>query len=432
MKQLRFHLPSFIIWMVVFYFLTERSIFRYQHLGAGVDVGLFENLFYNLVHSGKAVTSIGIDGNSHHYFSDHINWYIYPLSILYKFFPYVESLLIFQALVISLPILFFPLYKKDNQNNWIYPLLYALFLPIYWIQVFDFHPEVLWIPLFFLFYYFWKKQSPYWILFFILSLLTKEESALVWIVFALIEGKSKKKESISIGLTALVYFIFCIILLSHLRNSGSQIPMPAHWERYENPIAALQNLHLFLYLILFLNLPFLFLQFRNKLILCLVPYFLYSLFSSYEVNKTPFTHHSFIAVPIIMISFIESLDHLNQKNKILFGYLSLFVSILIFCFFGPISKSYSYRKEYMNPGGSPKDVTTLRGLLNGKSVVSNLPQYLSNRTSVQLFLPNQEYTADYLVYYVFSGNSQTPPVPNHYEWEQMIENHIQIYKRTEN
>ncbi|TGL86266.1 DUF2079 domain-containing protein [Leptospira congkakensis] len=432
MKQLRYHLPSFIIWMVVFYFLSERSIFRYKHMGAGVDIGLFENLFYNLVHYDKAVTSIGMNEMSHHYFSDHINWYIYPLSLLYRFFPYVESLLIFQALVLSSPILILPLFQKDNLSKWIYPLLYALFLPIYWIQIFDFHPEVLWIPLFFLFYYFWKQQSSYWILFFILSLLTKEESALVWIVFSLIEENSKKGERIFIGIVSIVYFIFSIILLSQLNEVSNGMPRPAHWERYQNPIVALQYFHLFPYLFLFLNIPFLFLQFRNKLILCLVPYLFYSLFSSYEVNKTPFTHHSFIAVPIILISFIEGIKTLNEKNKYIAKYLSLFVSILIFGFFGPSSKSYSYRKDFLNPGVSEMDVKILRGLLEGKSIVSNVPQYLSNRTTVQLFLPNHEYTADYFVFYTFPKNTQIPNIPKHYQWEQTIEKQIQIYKRTEN
>lgn len=149
MKRIPHHLPSLLLWMLVFYFLSERSIFRYQHIGAGVDIGLFENLFYNLIHNAKAVTSIGIDGNLHHYFADHINWYIYPLSLLYGLFSFAETLLIFQAFVLSIPILILPLYKKDTLHQWIYPLLYGLFLPIYWIQIFDFHPEVIWIPLFF-------------------------------------------------------------------------------------------------------------------------------------------------------------------------------------------------------------------------------------------------------------------------------------------
>ncbi|PJZ46354.1 DUF2079 domain-containing protein [Leptospira brenneri] len=432
MKSFRYHLPSILLWLVVFYFLSERSIFRYQNMGAGVDIGLFENLFYNLIHNAKAVTTLGVSGNLHHYFSDHINLYIYPLSLLYKFFPFVESLLIFQAFVLSSPILIFPFYKKNDFYQWIFPLLYGLYLPIYWIQIFDFHPEVLWIPLFFLFYHFWKQNSVWWILFFTFSLFVKEECALVWIVFAFLEYKFRKKESILIGIISLVYFFLCILLLGELQNSGSEIPLPAHLERYQNPIAALNNLHLFPYLLLFLNLPFLFFQFRNKLILCLVPYFLYSLFSSYEVNKTPFTHHSFVAIPIIILSFTESIENLHPKNSRLFLYLSVFVSICLFIFWGPPSKSYSFRKDFMNPGVSQEDVKTLRTLFEGKSIVSNVPQYLANRTSVYLFLPNHDDYADYLIFYQFPLITQIPPIPKQYQWEQTIENHIQIYKLKEN
>lgn len=429
MKRILYHIPSFVLWMVVFYFLSERSIFRYQHMGAGVDVGLFENLFYNLVHNVKAVTSIGVDGNLHHYFSDHINWYIYPLSMLYGLFPFVETLLIFQAFVLSFPILILPIYKFDLFYQWLYPFLYSLFLPIHWIQIFDFHPEVVWIPLFFLFYYFWKQNSLYWILFFLLCLLAKEECALVFIVFSLVEWKSKRKESFWIGILSFVYFFFCILLLSLLRDSNLNHQVPAHWERYQHPITALQNLHLFPYLFLFLNLPFLFLQFKNQFILCLIPYFLYSIFSSYEVNKTPFTHHSFIAVPIILISFLEVFDQYSQKSKLWIAGTVLLVSTTLFFGFGPFSKSYSYKKEYMNPGNSVKDVSILRNLVPGKSVVSNVPQYLSNRKDVQLILPNRNNSAEYFVYYQFNTQLLPSYIPNGYQWEQNIENYIQIYKR---
>ncbi|MCW7491894.1 DUF2079 domain-containing protein [Leptospira sp. 2 VSF19] len=428
MKRLRYHLPSFLLWLVVFYFLSERSIFRYQHMGAGVDIGLFENLFYNLIHQGKAITSLGVDGNNHHYFADHINWFIYPLYLLYYLFPYVESLLIFQALVLSIPILIFPFYKWEKSYHLVYPFLYTLFLPIYWIQIFDFHPEVLWIPLFFLFYYFWKKKSKYWVLFFALSLLVKEECALVWIIFALVILRKNPKESLFIGTLSLLYFLFSIFLLSKMQDSITNLSIPTHWERYKNPIGALQNLHLFPYLFLFLNLPFLFLQFKNKLILCLLPYLFYSILSSYEVNKTPFTHHSFIAVPILFICFIEIVETFNRKKKYLFCFTSLLVSIALFVWFGPLSKTYSYKREFMNPGLSTKDVSILRNLLEGKSIVSNIPQYLSNRNQVQLFLSNKTYSADYFVFYQFQNQLTPVFVPKEYKLDKEIEKHIQIYK----
>lgn len=426
MKSLRYHLPSFFLWFVVFYFLSERSIFRYQHMGAGVDIGLFENLFYNIVHLGKAMTALGVDGNNHHYFADHINWYIYPLSLLYFFFPNVECLLIFQAFVLSFPILIFPFYKREKSYQWIYPFLYALFLPIYWIQIFDFHPEVLWIPLFFLFYFFWNQKSRYWILFFVLSLLVKEECALVWIMFSLVLLRTNQRESLFIGTISFLYFLFSIFLLSKMQNSI--FAMPTHWERYQNPIGAIQNLHLFPYLFLFLNLPFLFLQFKNKLILCLLPYFLYSILSSYEVNKTPFTHHSFIAVPILLISFIETVETLNIKVRYMVYITSLLVSISLFFWFGPLSKVYSYKNDFMNPAISSKDMFTLHKLLEGKSIVSNIPQYLSNRNKVQLLLPNREYSAEYFVFYQFKNQTSPIFVPKNYIWERKIENHIHLYK----
>ncbi|TGM48741.1 DUF2079 domain-containing protein [Leptospira biflexa] len=422
------YLPSFILWILVFYFLSERAIFRYQHMGAGVDIGLFENIFYNLIHTGKAITSLGLDGNLHHYFADHINWFIFPISIIYYYFPYIESLLILQALILSLPILIFPYFGNQKSYHLIYPLLYALFLPIYWIHIFDFHPEVLWIPFFFLFYLFWKKQSKIWILFFLLSLLTKEETCFVWIVFSYLQRKMYPKESLFITMISVIYFIIAIGLLI-LFHDEFQSNSPAHLERYKDPFTALSNFHLFPYLILFLSLPFLFFNFKHQLMYCLFPYLIYSILSKFEVNKTPFTHHSFITIPIVFLSYIEIVENLDENRKKIVLRISLLISIFLFLFYGPISKSYSYRKEFMNRSVSNSDYLTLRKLLPNESIVSNIPQYLSNRKEIQLYLPNQTYSADYYVRYRWGKESSDQNPPSDYQLQSSVENHIQIFIR---
>lgn len=427
MKEPWKYIPSLLLWVIVFYFLSERAIFRYEHLGAGVDVGLFENLFYHIIHTGEAVTSLGLDGNTHHYFADHINWFIYPISILYYLFPSIETLLIFQAFVLSVPILIIPFLGKEKTQYFFYPFLYALYLPIYWIQIFDFHPEVLWIPFFFLFYYFWKQQSKLWYLFFTLSLLVKEEISLVWIVFSLVYRKSYPKETIFIGISSSLYFLLSIGILSYFNSSISSLA-PAHLERYRDPWFAITHLHLFPYLILFLNLPFLFLSFRSPLMFCLIPYLLYSVFSKFEVNKTPFTHHTFVTIPIIFLSFTQTLETLHSRQKRLFVIISVIVSITLFLLYGPISKSFSFRKEYMNPSGSTKDYQILRNLLPNDSIVSNIPQYLANRNEIQLYLPNKKYSANYYIHYQWEKETSNPVPPMGYTLESTIENRIHIYK----
>lgn len=428
MNRLWKYLPSFILWVLAFYFLSERAVYRYQHMGAGVDIGLFENLFFWIVQDGKAITSLGLDGTLHHYFADHINWYIYPISTIYYFFPFVESLLIFQAFVISFPILLFPFFGNQKSFQWVYSTLYALFLPIYWIQIFDFHPEVLWIPLFFLFYLFWEKKSKLWILFFILSLLTKEETCFVWIVFSFLQRKEYPKESIFIAIVSSLYFIVSIGLLVYFHNQF-QTNTPAHLERYNDPLSALNKIHLFPFLILYLNLPFLFLSFRSPMMICLVPYLLYSIFSQYEVNKTPFTHHSFITIPIVFLSYVQSLENLNwNRKKYIFG-VSILVSMILFIFYGPISKSYSYRKEYLNREVSVNDYQILRNLLPNETIVSNVPQYLSNRKEIQLHLPNNSSSAHYYVFYQWKNDFNPIDHPIGYILQSSIENHIFIFKR---
>lgn len=427
MKSFGKFLPSFLIGSFVFYFLSERAIYRYQHMGAGVDIGLFENLFYNLSHTGKAFTSLGIDGQSHHYFSDHINWFIYPIGILYHFFSHAETLLILQALILSAPIIILPTFGIQNSYKIIYPLLYALYLPIYWIQIFDFHPEVLWIPFFFFFFLFWKKQSKLWYVFFFLSLCTKEETTLIWIVFSFLIRDSHPKESRTIGIITILYMILSIFLLYYFNHQTAHYKL-AHLERYVDPIGAITKYHLFPYLLLFLLFPLLFLPLRYPLSLCLFPYVLYSLGSQWEVNKTPFTHHSFITIPILFVSFIEVVESFSIPWKRTILSLSLLISILLFFQFGPITKTYSYRKDFMNREIKTDDVSILRSLFPGESIVSNVPQYLAYRSEVFLFLPNKEYSAKYFVYYQGKDFPPFEKAPIGYEQIFHKENHILIFQ----
>lgn len=420
--------PAILIWSIIFYYLSERAIFRYQHMGAGVDIGLFENLFYQLNLTGNAFTSLGLNGDAHHYFADHINWYIYPIALLYHIFPGVEFLLILQAFLLTIPILFFPFFENKKSYLYFYPVLYALFLPIYWIQIFDFHPEVMWIPLFFLFFLFWRKQSKFWFLFFCLSLMTKEETSLVWITFSILIWNSHKKESRLIGFISLFYLLLSLFLLNYFYHQSNHFKL-AHLERYDDPLTALKNLHLFPYLFLFLTLPLLFLPLFHRLTWCLLPYALYSLFSKFEVNKSPFTHHSFLPIPILFICFIETLENYFYKRKQILILSSLIVSIIVFCFFGPPSKMYSYRKDFMNRQVTTKDVSILRKLLPGESIVSNVPQYLSNRNEIQLFLPNKIYAAKYFVYYQGKEFGNLSDVPSGYSLISKIENHILIFEQ---
>ncbi|TGM01720.1 DUF2079 domain-containing protein [Leptospira jelokensis] len=421
-------IPTFFLWSIVFYFLSERAIFRYHHMGAGVDIGLFENLFYQLNHTGNAITSLGLDGNAHHYFADHINWYIYPIALLYHFFPGVEFLLILQAFLLSIPILIIPFFEYKKSYLYAYPLLYALYLPIYWIQVFDFHPEVIWIPLFFLFFLFWRIQSKFWLLFFCLSLLTKEETSLVWLIFSILIWNSHPKESKLIGIISFLYFILSLYLLNHFYHKPSPYQL-AHLERYEDPLTAIKNLHLFPYLFLFLTLPFLFLPFFHRMAWCLLPYALYSLFSKFEVNKSPFTHHSFLPIPILFICMTETIETIFSKRKQILIFSSLLVSVIMFGLFGPLTKTYSYRKDFMNRQVTPEDVSELRQLLPEESIVSNVPQYLSNRNEIQLFLPNKNYTAKFFVFYQGKNFGIPDDVPSGYSLISKRENHILIFQR---
>lgn len=124
------------------------SLARHNHFQSNaIDLGIFTNAIWNLS-VGTPFSSIkgGIS-----LLADHQNFVIYPIALIFKILPKVETLLFIQAAALaSVGLAIFYLAKQRAQNEFMFllPLVYWSFAPVRAAIVFDFHPEVLMLPLF--------------------------------------------------------------------------------------------------------------------------------------------------------------------------------------------------------------------------------------------------------------------------------------------
>ena len=412
-------------------FLTERLTVKQNSFQTGVDAAMFENMLFNTLNGSFFTTSLGPFDFPHSYFADHVNLNLFFIIPVYFIFPYMETLFWIQSLVLASPILILYLICREWDRFSILPsVLYFFYLPVFWIGIFDVHFETLFIPFFLLFYHFEKKGNHKWkFISFLLCLFCKEETASVFMVYSILRFRSDRKSSILIFSVSIVYFILCLLILSVSRPDTG---LPYHLYRFlEIP----KHQGLYIYLIYFLFIPFLFFPFLSEYILLILPYLAYSFLSSSEVNKTPLTHHSFIAVPVILTAFIqgfrrfqewietdvpgnsrgtESADSFNvffvfrkyiQRVNFISAVPLLLILISAFLFLteGPPSKKYSYGKNFMKRNIPEEMLKLLKDLDPEEKIASNVPALLSRRKHLRLLDLQKTYTDETLIIYTFEN-----------------------------
>ncbi|MBI3535825.1 MAG: DUF2079 domain-containing protein, partial [Deltaproteobacteria bacterium] len=126
------------------------SLFRHWSYHSGAqDLGIFTSAIWNLVSGHGYISSVKGGMNL---FADHQSPTFWLFAPAFYFFPYPETLLVIQAFGLSFGAL--ALRKISIQylakNHWgilLTPILYWAYLPLRNANAFDFHPEVLMLPL---------------------------------------------------------------------------------------------------------------------------------------------------------------------------------------------------------------------------------------------------------------------------------------------
>jgi len=114
---------------------------------AGWDLGIFDQGLYLLSQGHPPYSTL----RDIHLLGDHAAWILYPIALLYKLYPSVYWLLAIQALALALGTLpTFALARQahlSSQQAITLVLVYLLYPLVFNVNLFDFHPEVIAVPL---------------------------------------------------------------------------------------------------------------------------------------------------------------------------------------------------------------------------------------------------------------------------------------------
>lgn len=145
----KFNTVKYYIIVSFFLLLLSSSIRHILFNSHGFDLGIFDNGIY-LISQGK---NPYVSFRSLHILGDHGAWILYLIAPFYFIFPSIYWLFIIQAFALSIALIpIWHLVKStdltDSKARSIC-LIYLLYPLIFNVNLFDFHPEVIAIPLFF-------------------------------------------------------------------------------------------------------------------------------------------------------------------------------------------------------------------------------------------------------------------------------------------
>ena len=148
--------PLWLWLVIVTYGVTfgSMSILRYLSFHSSIfDLGLFDHSIWNIAYRGKF----------EYLASGHFSPVLLIYAYIYKVFPSPLILLLSQTLAISVSALILYFIAKEKLEGSYYAflivLIYLLYPPLEYNNLFDFHPDSFFIPLAFLAFYFLEKNN---------------------------------------------------------------------------------------------------------------------------------------------------------------------------------------------------------------------------------------------------------------------------------
>jgi uncharacterized membrane protein len=203
--------PYLVVGLASSYFVVYSVLSVLRHItyhSFGPDLGLFDQVFWNTTQGRFLESTMSLaQAQPHSYLADHFSPIYLLLLPFYALIPRPETLLVIQTLFLALGV--WPLYlltrlKLDaGVQRLVWVLAYFLFLPVAFINLFDFHELALAVlPLGFALY-FLEKGRPGWFLVSLLStFLIKEELPLVGVGFGAYILLAKRDWKLGLGVLA--------------------------------------------------------------------------------------------------------------------------------------------------------------------------------------------------------------------------------------
>ncbi|RJQ33792.1 DUF2079 domain-containing protein, partial [Candidatus Parcubacteria bacterium] len=337
-KNSQYYLFIFILfYIVVFSLLCFKKYYNFNY--NLLDLSIFNQVFFNTLHGNWFIDTVNIDI----YLADHFNPIIFLLLPIYALWQDARFLLLLQTFILGLSA--WPLYligKKIIKDNGLALLVAVvwLFSPfVHTVNLLEFH--LLPLATFFIFwtFYFYRQQQfNFYLLFFILSLLVREDVSFILIAFAPLAFLDKRslKWKLSSLLLPIAYFIVAYNVINYFAPTGANKfliyyawsggttvgTIILNW--IQHPLTVLAHVftgkNLLGLIVLFM--PFLFLPLlRPKyLFFALLP-FLQILMTGKGFDFSAYSsHYVMLFLPAMFIALIFSLSKIKNKEKFLFSY----------------------------------------------------------------------------------------------------------------
>lgn len=352
------------------------SIMRHYVFATHTDMGGYEQIVWNTIrgdillstlHSSVApfnsVTSAPVDLPTEiipHIFSSlHMNFIVLLFAPIYALFPFTETLLITQSIVLAsgaIPVYFIA--KKELGNKTLSLIISASYLlnpALHGANIIDYNYLVFAVPfLLSAFYFFRKENYPFFWFFIALSLLVREEVSLFVAFLGLLFIFQKKYKiglaTFAIGLTWFIlafYVVFPMITgNSHFGGyysiiGSNQGLFGIFKNLFSNPeliynriVTANEGYYLFQ---IFSHTAFLSFLSPSYLLMS-IPNLLQNILADFESLRLMWAHYQLLIIPGVFISTIFSVKKIINKSQSKRKIALVLVSITLL-FFGIVSNS---------------------------------------------------------------------------------------------
>src|ERR1700686_150931 len=203
--------PYLVAGLAFVYFALYSVLSVLRHVtyhSFGPDLGIFDQVFWNTTQGRFFESTMGLSlAQPHSYLADHFSPVYLLLLPAYALIPRPETLLVIQTLFLALGVwpihLLARLQLEPGLNRVVWVLVYFLFLPVAFINLFDFHELALAVlPLGFAVYFLEKGRSGWFLVSLASTFLIKEELPLVGVGFGAYILLAKRDWRLGLGVLA--------------------------------------------------------------------------------------------------------------------------------------------------------------------------------------------------------------------------------------
>ncbi|MEM9538794.1 MAG: DUF2079 domain-containing protein [Cyanobacteria bacterium P01_E01_bin.42] len=385
-------------------------------VGSSVRHALFHSTAYDLSHFDQAIYLISqgkpaiVSLIDYHFLGSHADWILYFLALPYRLYPDVHWLFAIQAIALSFAAL--PLWylakdaglseKQSRAIVWVY-LLYPL---IFNVNLFDFHPSVLAVPLIFGAVLAARRSKVGWFAISIILMLGCRAALSltaiglgVWLLFW---EKRRWCGAIALLLGLFWLIISTQVIIPHFRPEG--VEALGRYAAFGNSIPEIiLNLvlkpHLVLkHLFTVANLEYLILLFSPLIfslswlhlqpLIATIPDFALNLLADYPPHKDLLHQYSLPILPFLMLCLIAAIaakkGWLQQPKSMLIWSTIAFIALAKFGYFGT---------RYLHTLGTWQATREAISLVRDeKSLLTSaqIAPHLSHRPLLKLIVNNEE------------------------------------------